>query len=220
MSTGIDTTVLGELLSRPRLRSYLEAAHGDLSSAVRLYEWNTVVSGAALATVAMVEVITRNALDAQLTAWAQRRGEESWFETIPLEARGLGDLDRAQRAVESRGISAGQHGKVVAELTFGFWRYIVAQRYLTSLWVPALNKAFPYGYRDIRERRRAVERHLVALTVLRNRVAHHEPIHRRDLGADLRAAVELTTWVHPDAGAWVGARSPLQTVLEHRPRLC
>ncbi|MCF8609965.1 hypothetical protein L5G28_07290 [Gordonia sp. HY285] len=81
-----------------------------------------------------------------------------------------------------------------------------------------MNKAFPNGYRDIRERRHRVERNLAGLVTVRNRAAHHEPIHRRDLLADLRAAVEVATWVDVDAGAWVAARSPLANVVRRRPR--
>ena len=217
MSTSTDPAVLSRLLTTVRLRSYLEATGGDLPAALRLYDWNTLVSAAAMATVAMVEVVVRNAMDAQLTMWAGRRGEESWTEIIPLESRGLADLERAERAAESRGTSARFHDHVVAELGFGFWRYLTAQRYLTSLWVPALGKAFPHGYRDLRERRRGVERRLTALTIVRNRAAHHEPIHRRDLRSDLRAAVEVATWVHPDAGEWVARRSPLESVIARRP---
>jgi hypothetical protein len=85
------------------------------------------------------------------------------------------------------------------------------------LWIPALSKAFPSGCRDIRERRARVERQLSGLVTVRNRAAHHEPIHRRDLLGDLRAAVELATWVDIDAGAWVAARSPLERVVQCKP---
>ncbi|MGB3697318.1 MAG: hypothetical protein WBA05_07785 [Gordonia sp. (in: high G+C Gram-positive bacteria)] len=209
---------MSRLLTRERLRSYLSATGGDLSAALRLYDWNIRASASVMATVAMVEVVVRNAIDVQLLAWARRRGEDSWFEILPVETRGAADLDRALIAVERRGVCAGFHDQVVAELTLGFWRYLVAQRYLTSLWVPALNKAFPLGYRDLRERRRGVEAHLSRLTYVRNRAAHHEPIHRRDLRTDLRSAVELATWVNADAGEWVATRSPLESVLMRRPR--
>lgn len=218
MSTSTEPAVIATLLTSARLRSYLQATRGDLAAALRLYDWNTAVSAAMLATVAMVEVVVRNAMDAQLVRWASARGVQSWLESVPLERRGVDDLDRAQRAVEARGVCRDYHDHVVAELNFGFWRYLAAQRYLTSLWVPALATAFPYGYRDVRERRKAVERHLSALTVVRNRVAHHEPVHRRDLCGDLRAGVELATWVHPDAGEWVATRSPLEAVIARRPR--
>ena len=52
---------------------------------------------------------------------------------------------------------------------------------------------------------------------VRNRAAHHEPIHRRDLARDLAAAVELVDWVCPHACAWVAARSPLEQLIRDRP---
>ncbi len=60
-------------------------------------------------------------------------------------------------------------GKVVAELSFGFWRYLVASRYLTALWIPGGHLAFPNGPPDLRVRRREVETRLHNLMIVRNR---------------------------------------------------
>lgn len=38
------------------------------------------------------------------------------------------------------------------------------------------------------------------LPFVRNRAAHHEPLHQRDLYQDLDAALDLTRWISPDAG--------------------
>ncbi|GGQ47929.1 hypothetical protein ACFFKE_08505 [Streptomyces mutabilis] len=35
-------------------------------------------------------------------------------------------------------------GKVIAELSFGFWRFLLARQYKTNLW-PDLAGAFPYA---------------------------------------------------------------------------
>lgn len=105
----------------------------------------------------------------------------------------------------------------MAELTFGFWRYLAASRYLASLWVPATTAAFPLGSTDLRNRRVEVETRLQRLHFVRNRAAHHEPIHRRDLGRDLAAAVELSAWISPDAAAWVTGHSSLRAVIALRP---
>ena len=32
---------------------------------------------------------------------------------------------------------------MIAELSLGFWRYLVESRYFTALWVPATHAAFP-----------------------------------------------------------------------------
>lgn len=82
-------------------------------------------------------------------------------------------------------------GKVIAELPVGFWRFLVESRYFTTLWIPANHAAFPGGPADARDRQRAVAGRLQQLTFVRNRAAHHEPIHKRDLIKDLRSATDL-----------------------------
>jgi hypothetical protein len=55
---------------------------------------------------------------------------------------------------------------------------------------------------------------LQQLSYVRNRAAHHEPIHRRDLLKDLDSAIELAAWVSPDAAGWIaGTATVKQTVL-------
>lgn len=207
-----------DLLTVDRLRSYLASCDQDLDRALELYEWNLTASAAVMQTAAMVEVVVRNALDAQLVAWASGRGSQSWLDAIPLDARGRADIDKARDRATSYGRAALTHGKVVAELSFGFWRYLTAQRYHASLWVPALHKAYPGGDDDLRDRRREVERHLADLMLVRNRAAHHEPIHRRNLARDLDIAVELTGWIHPEAGSWIADKSTIPSALTSKPR--
>lgn len=204
-------------LSAERLSSYLRATRGDLSDALRLYEWNMLAAAAVIATTGMVEVIVRNALDARMVEWSTALGQTSWFDVAPLDWRGRDDITKARWRATGRGRDPELHGKVLAELSFGFWRYLVSQRYYASLWVPALHRAFPGGSQDIRVRRAHVESHLANLTFVRNRAAHHEPIHRRKLLNDLGKAVELATWIDPDAGAWIVANSTLRQVFAQRP---
>jgi hypothetical protein len=75
-------------------------------------------------------------------------------------------------------------GKVISELNFGFWRFLTSDRYEQSLWGPALDHGFTAPGATVRARRRAVEDRLAPLHLLRNRIAHCEPIfgtvsHRR-----------------------------------------
>lgn len=211
------SAVIRDLLTTDRLRSYLIDAGDDTDAALRLYEWNLAASAAIMQTTAMLEVVVRNALDRQLVAWAASRGAGSWLDVAPLDERGLDDLAQATQRATGYGKSQRLHGKVVAELSFGFWRYLTAQRYHASLWVPALHHAFPHGDPDIRQRRRRVERHLARLMLVRNRAAHHEPIHRRNLTNDLAVAIDVLTWIHQDAGAWVAEKSMIPAVVAARP---
>jgi hypothetical protein len=126
---------------------------------------------------------------------------------------------KARERATRRGRDPAIHGKVVAELSFGFWRYLVASRYLTALWIPGARAAFPNGPADLRMRRAQLERRLHNLMLVRNRAAHHEPIHRRDLARDFRDAVTVAGWVHPQAAVWLRARLDLLQVAAARHSL-
>lgn len=113
-------------------------------------------------TTGMVEVIVRNALDEQMSRWAAGRSARSgviagsWLDLAPLDAFSRADVAKARERATARGAKPEVHGSVVAELTFGFWRFLVASRYYTSLWVPALHDAFPHGDPDRRQRQKDV----------------------------------------------------------------
>lgn len=124
-----------ELLTAERLRSYFAATNGEITEVMRLYEWNTDAAAAVISLISMTEVIVRNALDSALTNWSRRRHPSvSWLDAVPLDARGRADIAQArERATRRR--PHGVHGKVIAELPFGFWRFLTASRYLTTLWI-------------------------------------------------------------------------------------
>jgi hypothetical protein len=209
-------------LSAERLGPYLVATDQDLAAAFALYEWNITAAASVLSTVAMAEVVVRNAMDTQLRGWATaRRGGTSWLDAAPLDAQGRVDVSKARGYAQRthRGGGPLPHGKVVAELNLGFWRYLAASRYFTGLWTPALHRAFPAGPGKPQNRRSAVEDRLQRLLTVRNRAAHHEPIFRRNLHRDLESAVELVGWVCADSAAWIVARSTLDEVLAAKPPL-
>jgi hypothetical protein len=212
-----DYRVLSRLLTAERLGSYLHWSGGDLQAAFALYEWNMSASAAVMHTTGMVEVVVRNAMDGALQDMGKARGWSSWFDRAPLDQRGRDDIRKARERATRFGSQPEVHGKVVAELTLGFWRYLAASRYLTALWTPALFRAFPDGPSDKLQEQRQVDRHLKNLLLVRNRAAHHEPIHRRNLLRDLDAAVAVTSWVDPSAGEWVADLSTLRTVINAKP---
>lgn len=214
---GWDDRKIADLLTAERLRSYRAATRTE-SQALRLYEWNGRAAAATIQTVAMIEVVVRNALDRELTNWAKSRAASAtWFDQVPLDTRGLADIADARRRATRNGRLPEQHGKVIAELSFGFWRYLIANRYLAALWVPALHRAFPHAATDLRRRRADVEASLSSLGFVRNRAAHHEPIHQRDLTADLTTAIQLGNWISQDAGGWISAKATLGPAIADRP---
>lgn len=211
--------ILCELLTPERLSSYFASTRGDAENALALYEWNLSAAAAIVQTTAMVEVIVRNSMDRQLTQWARARNKSDWLTGIELDKRGQSDLRRASVRARGRGNSHASHGKTVAELNFGFWRFLAARRYYTYLWVPALHEAFPHGPTQFRARQESVERALGRLSHLRNRAAHHEPVHERDLMSDLVLASETASWIHPMAGDWITSTSMIHAVNQARSSL-
>lgn len=218
MST-IDSGILQQRLTPTRLSSYLNDSGGDVDQALALYDWNTALSGALHETLGRFEVVLRNALDEQLTNLASRRDwTRPWYRQPGLlDLRGAADVEVARaKAIDRSPIEL--HGKVVAELTFGFWRYLLEKRYHTTLWVPALRHAFPNHPRypaadfgpDIRKR---VQR----LHLLRNRVAHHEPIHRRNIARDDAGLSDVVAWICRDSAEWITNTSRVKEVLGNRP---
>lgn len=206
-------------LTSERLGSYFASCGDDLGRVFRLYEWNMQASASMLTLTSMVEVVVRNALDREMVSWATAKGHASWFDTAPLDPQGRQDVQKARTRATHYGRRPEVHGRVVAELSLGFWRFLAESRYLTSLWIPATHLAFDSGPLDLRQRRVAVAGRLQQLSYVRNRAAHHEPIHRRDLLKDLDAAIELAGWVSPDAAGWIASTATVkQTVLTRPPK--
>ncbi len=206
------------LVTAERLGSYLHTCGGGVPEAFELYEWNMRAAASVMELTSMVEVLTRNALDRELRAWAhRRRADPSWFDFAALDEQGAADLRKARDRATRRGRRREIHGRVIAELPLGFWRYLVESRYLTALWVPATHRAFPHGAADLRTRQKDVAFRMQQLNFVRNRSAHHEPIHSRDLEKDLASARDIAAWISPAARRWVDATSSLPSVIASRP---
>ena len=210
--------VVAGYLTAERLGPYLSCTHGDLQAALLLYEWNTHAAAAVMQTVGLLEVAVRNALDREASVWAtSRHGVHTWFDVIPLDTRGRRTLEESRNRATRQGRTPERHGKVIAELPLGFWRYLVANRYHTSLWVPALHRAFPNGHPDLRERRKLVEKSLQDVSRIRNRAAHHEPLLRLDLEHYLDHILDAARWISHDVELWVDDLTTLPDIRRRRP---
>lgn len=68
------------------------------------------------------------------------------------------------------------HGQIVAQTTIYFWKRLYSKDY-EVLWDRCLKKAFP----NKSIQRNEVSRNLEKVYMVRNRVAHHEPVYRMRL---------------------------------------
>ena len=184
-----------------------------------LYEWNAELAAAVWRDVAHLEVAVRNAFDRCLD---QHLDGDHWIRRDRVlfdRTRGkTGNADtRSRRDVEVARRRAGPDappGKVVAELSFGFWRYLTSASYEKRLWLPALRHALPDGT----DRAREVERPMSDLHQLRNRVAHHEPLLRTPVGKRHKQVLALAELVLPELAEHIRRSSRVPEVLGRDPR--
>jgi len=213
--TGItQETSVTAALSTERLAPYLRAMNGDHVKALELYEWNLVVSSAFFEMLAVLEVVLRNALSERL---ALRHGSlpGHWYENTleTFSAQASRDIVEARRRVALRHHRESS-GRVVAELNFGFWKFLLAKRYEATLWTHCLRHAFPHlGPQS----RAIVYGALDELHALRNRIAHHEPIHARDLSADVLTISRVLGWIDPHVRDWALGISRVVPLISVRP---
>ena len=125
------------LLSPARMAPYLTVAGDDWTDALALYDWNTCMGAAFFESIHYLEVGLRNALDRT----ACERLGSSWLSPT---SRLLTPRSRQATSVAwgRAGGSRAPHGKVVAELPFGFWWSLLADEHNRRLWQPALRFAF------------------------------------------------------------------------------
>ncbi len=201
-------------LSPERLKPHLAATNGDLPGALRLYEWNLAASGAVYEALGIVEVVLRNAVSARLTVWHGDRAGY-WYDDPRGVLSGFAREDIAAARRRVRKLRRPETpGRVVAELNFGFWKFLFAKRYEATLWTGYLRHAFP----NLQPQNRAtVYRALDELHTMRNRIAHHEPIRTRDLKADTLAIYRLLDWIDHDVRAWAVTLSRLGPIIAARP---
>lgn len=205
--------------SPERMSTYLVAAGGAGDAALRLYAWNTAVSAAFYASLQGLEVALRNSMHDRL---ASRYGAE-WYdnEDAGIDMRGVARIESAKDDLRRNGRAA-EPSRMVAALSFGFWISLLGHggrvddsgrkaNYEMTLWRPALRGAFPC--REALTRRQA-HSPLDHLRVLRNRIAHHEPIFRRHLSRDHERILEVTGWISPGAREWIESHSRTPELLE------
>ena len=211
-------------LSPPRFGIYLSAGGGDRSLALELYEWNAEMSAALQHDLAHLEVALRNAYDVAL-APAAGAGKSHWTldagKLFPVSwqkakdgtyvDRNKAPRDQLAKAVQAAGPSA-PSGKVIAELTFGFWRYLSTRAHHQHLWIPYLHKAFATG-----TSRPQVDKPIGRLHKLRNRVAHHEPLLRQDLAQRHADLLSIAALISSELHAYVLAHSRVPSLLLERP---
>ena len=201
--------------SKERFATYLDAMGGDFPKALALYEENASLGEAFYLPLQSLELVLRNVFHSYL-AFKLRRPD--WYNTRNLlSQKTLGEvLEIVERLndgnKETRGWSL-QVSDVVATLSFGFWVGLSHRRNQDELWnskVALYDAIKHYGRKPLRSDIYIV---LNELRMLRNRVAHHRPLFKRDSVADLEAILTAIGWLCPQTADWVRQRNTLHSRL-------
>ncbi|WP_194928694.1 Abi family protein [Pseudactinotalea sp. HY158] len=217
-------------LAPARLAPYVAATDGSRRQAIRLYQWNIRVSGAVYEALHVVEVVLRNAIDAQLCGWnssqvdpqtGKHRDRDWLLDPAPLLRRLVRDHEltkahqRAERAIRHQRRPVA-HADLLAQLSFGTWRFLLPDRDpgRQRLWDDALHVAFPHLDRSPQELVNSVH----GIYQLRNRVAHLEPLLRsgmiRTQFTNMRTVLNE---VDPVAEQWFVSNQRVTATLRGRP---
>jgi hypothetical protein len=202
------------LLSQPRLAPYKQVCGGKLTPALELYRWNLTVSMAFFESIHYFEIALRNVMDEALVAYTTAlccAGEWYADPLVPLSGESRKRVAQAVKRSTDDGQVPEVHGRVVAELSLGFWWSLLADPYNNTLWKNCFQAAFP------RARRRKLHESIEQILKLRNRIAHHEPIHTRDLVADYTLILRASEYVSPRLAWWIDSTTRVPAVLEARP---
>lgn len=144
-----------------------------------LYRWNLHASQEMFTIISCFEVALRNAIDKH---YRTRFGNE-WLRDAARQGGALDDprCHKTRDTINNAIISLGEnytHVKLIAQMDFGFWRYMFARhqfnvfgRTLLAIF-PAKPRSTPTHHYD----NTFVFDQLEKINGMRNRIAHHEPI--------------------------------------------
>jgi hypothetical protein len=201
-----DITAFEEALSFERFSRYLAWAGGDRARAVRLYTLNTRLSESLYTPLQMLEVALRNRIHGVIGAAVHER----WFDEPEFQkgrqpeqlAKAKAELAEDRKPIEP--------GRLVAALTFGYWTGFFGGAY-EDFWRRTLHRiATRPGGGNLS--RKDFSKPLTPIRILRNRIAHHEPILHWNLPEHYARILHLTECLSPAAASWCETISKFSTV--------
>jgi len=199
-------------VSAARLQRYEVLATGDSAQALRLYMWNSALSEALYGPIQGLEITLRNKMNYRFAAQFGLH----WYDAPNM---GLRYAQQEQIAFAKQSLQRQRKPldppRVVAELNFGFWASLLNSQYENHLWRRHLRPLFVNAPPPLL--RKDAHRVLNDVRVLRNRIAHHEPILHRPLPQEYGLVLTAIGWLCSATAAWVGHYSRFNETYAARP---
>jgi hypothetical protein len=182
-------------VSSERLDVYFHEDNADEVTTLARYLWNIALCEALYSPLQMAEVVLRNAIHNTLTKQVET---ETWYEKIKLQPWQHTKVGEAKAKI-ARGGKPVTPGRVVSELSFGFWTSFFSNWHARENYSSFILKhAFPGCARRLRTRNR-LETRWNTIRILRNRVFHHERIaHWNNLADQHAHLLETIGWMSPE----------------------
>lgn len=216
MSTStLDYQKIQNSLSSVRLSTF-EQATKALPEALELYQWNMQISAAFLPCLQVCEVVIRNSVSYVLTLrhgnrWAWERG---FIGTLPNPTKGYNQRHALAKATQG----TTDINNVIPELNFAFWQMMFTSRHDTQLWLPYLSQIFPNApITNVSQFRNEIYKELEIIRSLRNRIAHHEPIFKRNLQQDYERIIKIIQYQSVDTANWLSQSQMVTSLLANKP---
>jgi hypothetical protein len=166
-------------MTASRMNRYLGACDGHTKRAMTLYRRNLQLSQELFTVISCFEISLRNSIDKHFITTLGN----DWLKN---GAQSGGIFDNRNCRLTSTNINDAlaklnihyTHNKLVAELGFGFWRYLFSQHQFTATGRTLLRifPAKPTSTPSMTYNQVYVFNQLMQINNIRNRIAHHEPI--------------------------------------------
>jgi len=137
----------------------------------------------------------------------------SWYDDpVLLTSDEQRQVAKAKVAV-SRNHRPLDHGRIVAELNFGFWTSLYGQDHEQDIVRPTIRSVFPYFPGGVPLRRSTVATPLRTIRLLRNRLSHHEHIALDPtLPSKHQEMITILSWMNPQMSLLAGTVDNFQSV--------
>ncbi|RYE35935.1 MAG: CAAX protease [Sphingobacteriaceae bacterium] len=167
-----------EIMTSTRMNRYLLACGGSSRKAMTLYRKNLQLTQELFTIISCFEVALRNVIDKKCT----NSFGIDWLKN-GVKVGGIFDNQKCRLTKQNINdaitkLPSYNHFKLVAELGFGFWRYMFAknQYNATNKILLQVFPSKPTSTPALQYDNKYVFNQLAKLNDIRNRMAHHEPI--------------------------------------------
>ena len=185
---------LKKSISEERLAVY-RADGVDDTTAIARYIYNIALCKSLYPLINIFEVTLRNSIDKALEKYFN---QPDWNNVIQLNQTELMMINDAMLKIKRQGKKY-SHGRLIAELTLGFWVALMGRKYNTQGFQFAVIKNCMHGCPANQKSSGAIQKNLSEIRFLRNRIAHHERIsHWKDLKQKHDLILDFIKWLNLD----------------------